>query len=156
MSAFPEIPEEVPSPLGAYRAVMTTRDLGFVSGQFPLRAGTLMFIGRVGAELDAWQGREAAALAAANALGQMRKALGAMFARARLLRVDGYVASAPGFFDQAQVLDGASDTFVHHLGERGLHARGAFAVEQLPRNAAVELMVAFRIDPKPRIKGNSK
>ena len=147
MSAFPEIPLDVPSPLGNYRAVVVARELGFVSGQFPVRAGTIVFTGRVGAELDVWQGREAAALAAANALGQIRQALGGTFARARLLRVDGYVASAAGFFDQAQVLDGASDTFVHHLGERGLHARGAFAVEQLPRNAPVELMVTFTIDP---------
>lgn len=153
MSAFPAIPKEVAAPLGKYCAVVIARGLGFVSGQFPVDDGTIVFTGRIGAELDEWQGREAAALAAANVLGQLRRALGARYPRVRLLRVDGYVASAPGFVDQAQVLDGASDTFVHHLGERGFHARGAFSVGQLPRNAAVELMVTFAIDSQLRTKG---
>ena len=123
MSAFPAIPKEVAAPLGKYCAVVIARGLGFVSGQFPVDDGTIVFTGRIGAELDEWQGREAAALAAANVLGQLRRALGARYPRVRLLRVDGYVASAPGFVDQAQVLDGASDTFVHHLGERGFHVK---------------------------------
>jgi enamine deaminase RidA (YjgF/YER057c/UK114 family) len=155
LSAFPELSDDVPLPLGNYLAVAMAGNLGFVSGQFPLLRGELMFEGRVGAELDIWQGREAAALAAANALGQMRKALGARFLRVRMLRVDGYVASAIDFRDQASVLDGASDTLVHYLGERGRHARGAFAVEHLPRNAAVELMVTFTIEPTKRSRARS-
>ena len=147
MSAVAAIPDDVPAPLGNYRAVVIAAGLGFVSGQFPVRAGSIAFAGRVGAELDIAQGREAASIAATNALGQIRKAIGEDYDRMRLLRVDGYVASAPGFADQAAVLDGASDTFVHHLGDRGLHTRGAFPVPQLPRNAAVELMVTFAIDP---------
>ena len=69
--------------------------------------------------------------------------------------MDGYVASAVDFRDQAQVLDGASDTFVHYLGERGRHARGAFAVDHLPRNAAVELMVTFVIEPRKRSRART-
>jgi enamine deaminase RidA (YjgF/YER057c/UK114 family) len=155
MNGFPNIPNNVPTPLGNYEAVSMAGDLGFVSGQFPLLRGELMFEGRVGAELDIWQGREAAALAAANVLAQVRKALGVRFRRVRMLRMDGYVASAVDFRDQAQVLDGASDTFVHYLGERGRHARGAFAVDHLPRNAAVELMVTFVIEPRKRSRART-
>jgi enamine deaminase RidA (YjgF/YER057c/UK114 family) len=141
------LPREVPAPIGNYRAVMLAGPVGFVSGQFPIREGALAFRGRVGAELTLEEGREAARIAALNALGQVRAALGEAFPRVRLARLDGYVASAPGFTDQAAVLDGASDLLVRLLGERGAHARGAFAVTHLPRDAALELMLVFSLDP---------
>jgi enamine deaminase RidA (YjgF/YER057c/UK114 family) len=153
MNTIPAIPDSVPEPLGAYRAVTQAHGMGFVSGQFPMAEGALRWQGRVGAELTPAEGREAAALAAANVLGQLRRALGADYARVRLMRLDGFVASAPGFTAQATVLDGASETFVHHLGERGLHARTAFAVPQLPRDAAIELVATFALDDSHPTKG---
>jgi enamine deaminase RidA (YjgF/YER057c/UK114 family) len=156
MSAIPPVPDSVPLPLGAYRAVTHAHGLGFVSGQFPVAEGTLRWPGRVGAELTPGEGRDAAALAAVNVLGQLRAALGADYARVRLLRIDGFVASAPGFTAQATVLDGASETFVHHLGDRGLHARAAFAVPQLPRDAAIELVATFALDDPNPTKGEHR
>ncbi|MFC5300147.1 RidA family protein [Azospira restricta] len=137
------IPDRVPVPLGAYRAVIVRGELGFVSGQFPYREGVLAYRGKVGAGLSPEQGREAAALCALNALGQLRRALGADYARVLLTRVDGYIASAPDFLGQPGVLDGASELFVDVLGERGAHARTVFAVPQLPQDAPIELVVGF-------------
>jgi len=143
------IPVRVPVPLGAYRAVLVRGHLGAVSGQFPYRDGELAFRGKVGTALSPAEGREAAALCALNVLGQLRNALGADFSRVRLSRVDGYVASSPDFFAQPAVLDGASEVFVALLGERGAHARTAFAVPQLPLDAPVELVVSFVVDGDP-------
>lgn len=139
------IPDRVPVPLGAYRAVMVRGALGFVSGQFPYSDGELAWRGKVGAGLTPAEGREAAALCALNALGQLRAALGEDFRRVQLARIDGYIASAPDFLGQPGVLDGASEVFVALLGERGGHARTVFAVPQLPQDAPVELVVTFAL-----------
>ena len=137
-----------PAPAGAYSAVIVRGGIGFVSGQFPLVAGELVHQGRVGKELTLEQGRHAAEVAALNVLAQIRLH-GSGFDRfAGLLRLEGYVASAPGFVAQPRILDAASELFVRILGkELGAHARTAFAVEQLPLDAPVELCVSFARTP---------
>jgi enamine deaminase RidA (YjgF/YER057c/UK114 family) len=138
---------EPPSPAGNYQAVVRAGDLLFVSGQFPVRDGRLVYAGRVGAELSLEQGYRAAELAALNVLAQIRRALGGLAALREIVRVEGHVASAPGFFHQPRVLDGASDLFARVLGIRAGHARTAFAPPALPMNAAVELAVIAAVDP---------
>jgi enamine deaminase RidA (YjgF/YER057c/UK114 family) len=134
-----------PQPLGAYRAAVQSGALVFLSGQLPIRGGAMRYRGAVGAALTVEQGRAAAELCALNALAQLDRHLGG-FARLRMLvRVDGYVASAPGFVGQPQVLDGASELFARVLGDRAGHARTAFAVPQLPADAAVELVVIAEV-----------
>ena len=135
---------EPPAPAGSYRPVVCRGTLGFVSGQFPFTHGRLSHAGRVGAELTPEQGRECAAIAAANGLAQIRAALGGWARFGGLLRVEGHVASAPGFLEQPLVLDGASEFFVRALGpELGAHARTAFHATRLPIDAPVELAVTF-------------
>jgi enamine deaminase RidA (YjgF/YER057c/UK114 family) len=63
-----------------------------------------------------------------------------------LLRVEGHVSSAPGYFDQPRVIDAASELFSEVLGDKGAHTRAAFAPPALPRNAAVELVVTAAVD----------
>lgn len=129
-------------PLGAYQASVSSNGLLFLSGQFPFRPdGTLAFKGAVGGDLTVEQGYEAAELAAMNALAQIRMATNDFDAFGRLLRVEGHVASAEGYLDQAKVLDGASDLFNRVLGEQGQHTRTAFAHRALPANSTVELVV---------------
>lgn len=133
-----------PSPAGAYRAVVTRGNQGFVSGQFPIDDGTLQFRGRLGDVLDVQAGRAAARLAAANVLAQINAHLGDWSRFGGLLRVDGFVASAPGFLRQPEILDAASTLFVEVLGpELGAHTRTAFSVEQLPLGSSIELCVTF-------------
>ena len=137
-----------PSPAGDYQPVMIRKGLGFVSGQVPVRDGRLLFTGRVGIELTPEQGRAAAEIAALNVLAQIDKALPSWDQFGGLLRVEGFVASASGFTNQPEILDGASRLFAEALGELGQHSRAAFSVEQLPLNASVELVVTFATQPQ--------
>ena len=134
-----------PQPLGQYTAVSQAADLLFISGQLPLRDGRVVWQGRVGAELTVDQGRQAAELAALNVLAQIRQHTGSFDRLDHLVRVEGHVASAPGFLDQPNVLDGASGLFVRVLGDKAGHARTANSVAQQPGNAAVILVVIAQL-----------
>jgi enamine deaminase RidA (YjgF/YER057c/UK114 family) len=89
------------------------------------------------------QGREAARLAGLNVLAQLKHLLDDFDRLAGLVRMDGFVASAPDFTQHAAVLDGASDLFAAVLGERGAHTRSAVGVASLPLGMPVELVVSF-------------
>lgn len=132
-----------PRPVGSYEPVIIRRGIGTVSGQFPIRDGRLAFEGRLGAELTINAGREAARLAALNVLAQITAATDGFARLDGLLRLEGYVASADGFHDQPDILDAASTCFIEALAERGRHTRAAFAVQFLPLNAPIELVLSF-------------
>jgi enamine deaminase RidA (YjgF/YER057c/UK114 family) len=134
-----------PEPVGNYQAWLRRGDLLFLSGQLPIENGQRRFIGRVGDELTEEQGYAAARLAAMNVLAQIRAALGGFDRLETLLRVEGHVASAPGWNNAPKVLDGASDLFVAVLGERGRHTRAAFTPPQLPLGFSVELVVTVAV-----------
>jgi len=137
----------IPSaPAGLYEPYRLERGTGYLAAQMPSQDGRYVYLGRVGAELTLEDGRQAAALAALSAVARVRQALDG-FGRLRgLLRVDGFVASADGFFEQPQVLDGASEVFLLAFGDRGKHARTAFAPPRLPKNNSIELVVTFAYD----------
>jgi enamine deaminase RidA (YjgF/YER057c/UK114 family) len=134
-----------PKPAGNYSAFVRAGNLLFLSGQFSIEDGAPRYNGRVGAELSEEQGYAAARLAALNVLAQIRAALGGFDQLKHLVRVEGHVASAPGWHNTPLVLDGASDLFVAVLGERGRHARTAFNPSCLPWNLAVELVVTAAV-----------
>jgi enamine deaminase RidA (YjgF/YER057c/UK114 family) len=136
-----------PGSAGNYKPFIRSGQLLFISGQLPIENGKPRFTGRVGLELTEAEGHGAARLAALNVLAQIKAALDGFDRLAQLLRVEGYVASAPGWHNQPKVLDGASDLFVAVLGQRGCHARAAFGPENLPWNVAVELVVTAEISP---------
>jgi enamine deaminase RidA (YjgF/YER057c/UK114 family) len=137
-----ELPEPGP-PAGAYEPFRLHAGVGYLAAQLPSRAGRYVFLGRVGAELTPEEGYKAAQLAALGGLSRIRQALGGFERLVGLLRVDGWVASVDGFIDQPKVLDGASDVFLLALGDRGKHARTAFAPTRLPRDNSIELVVTF-------------
>ncbi len=136
-----ELPEP-PAAIGRYLPVLRRGRLLYLSGQLPLAGGVVRYSGCVGAQLSAQEGYAAARLAALNVLAHIRAATHAWRDLDTLLRLEGHVASAPGFYDQAQVLDGASELFADILGEHAGHTRAALACPQLPKNAAVELVVS--------------
>ena len=140
-----ELPE-APRALGSYRPAVLAGGLLFISGQLPMSNGKLAYIGRVGAELSEADGRAAAQLAALNVLAQIHAALGGFDRLLTLLRVEGHVSSAPGYFDQPRVIDAASELFSEVLGDKGAHTRAAFAPPALPRNAAIELVVIAAVE----------
>lgn len=136
-------------PAGRYAATVVAGGFLHVSGQFPFRGGRLLHTGRVGGELTVAEGRAAARQAALNVLAQIHAALGGFERLAGLVRVEGHVASAPGWVDAPAVLDAASTVFTTVLGARGRHARTAFTPPVLPLNSPVELVVTAVVRAKP-------
>jgi enamine deaminase RidA (YjgF/YER057c/UK114 family) len=118
-----------------------------VSGQIPIKDDQIVFIGRVGEGIDLGTAQKAAELCALHAIAQINSACDGDLGRVeRILRIGGYVASAPGFNLQTQVINGASELFNNIFGERGRHARTAIGVAGLPLGVAVEIdaVVAIR------------
>lgn len=138
-----ELPDAT-APNFAYEATTQWGSLLFVSGQIPRRNGVIEFTGSMDDGRDMDEGIRAAELCALNVLAQVENAVG-LERVDRLLKVNGYVASAPDFFRQPVVIDGASKLFQAVLGERGKHARTALGVGMLPANSLVEVEAVFAL-----------
>lgn len=139
---------ELPEPAAAAAAYEPTKRLGdqlFVSGQLPLRDGSLVATGTVGGDVDLDSAQDAAASCAAQVLAQAQRALGDLESIRDLAKITVFVASAPGFSDQHLVANAASTFFQTALGERGNHSRSAIGVAGLPMNAAVEVEAVFEL-----------
>jgi len=126
------------APAFQYVPVTVHERLAFVSGQLP-RKGELLITGKLGAEVPLDQGKEAARLCILQALACLHEALGTLQRVEKILKVTGFVASAPGFNEQPKVIDAASELLVQLFEDAGRHARSAVGVAELPRNAAVEI-----------------
>lgn len=135
-----ELPH-APEAVGFYVPVLRTGNLVVTSGQLPTIGKELAFTGKVGHELHEEDGYNAARLCALNALAQIKACVGDLEQVTRIVRVEGFVQSAPGFNRQSQVLNGASELLVKAFGEKGKHTRFAVGVNELPLNAAVEVAV---------------
>lgn len=109
------------------------------SGQLPRIDGQLTCIGTLGDDVSVEEGAEAAAVCALNGLAVLEAELGTLDRIDRVLTVTGYVASAPDFHRQPDVIDGASAVLFDVFGERGRHTRSAIGVAALPRGGAVEI-----------------
>ena len=128
-----------PGPAANYSPFVEHAGLIYISGQLPMVDGEMKFAGHVGSDLDVEQGYEAARLCALNGLSQMRVALDGFENLERVIRVDAYVNSAPGFTGQPGVVNGCSDLLKEVLGDRAGHARLALGSNELPLNAATEI-----------------
>lgn len=132
-----ELPPAV-TPAFQYVPVTIHERLAFVSGQLP-RQGDAFVTGKVGGDVDVERARQAARLCILQGLACLNQALGSLDKVDRILKVTGFVASAPNFNQQPKVIDAASELLVQIFGEAGRHARSAIGVAELPRNAAVEI-----------------
>ncbi len=139
-----------PRPAGTYAPAVEAAGLLFVSGQVPLRDGRPAFTGKVGREVTPDAGYEAARLCALNGLAVVKAALGSLDRVRRLVRTVGYVASAEGFTGQPSVVNGASDLLAEVLGERGVGARAAIGVSELPLGVPVEIEFMFEVEEPDR------
>jgi enamine deaminase RidA (YjgF/YER057c/UK114 family) len=138
----------VPRPAGAYVPAVRTGALLFTAGQLPFRGGRLAYTGKVGSDLSTEEAKEAARLCTINALAAVEAEAGLENAR-RIVKVTGYVASAAGFSDQPGVMNGASELLGKIFGEKGLHARSAVGVAELPLDAPVEVELVVELaDPQ--------
>ncbi len=128
-----------PTPVANYVPVVRTGHLLFLSGVLPSCDGRLVLTGKLGEHLTVEQGVEAARVAVLNGLSIVRSEAGSLDRVKQIVKMVGYIASAPGFTDQPQVLNGASDLLVSVFGEAGHHARVAVGAAELPRLAPIEI-----------------
>ena len=138
-----ELPEAV-APLAAYVPAVRTGNLVYTAGQLPIVAGELARTGKVGADVDPQDAKELARVCALNALAAVN-ALAGIDSITRVVKVVGFVASAPGFDGQPAVINGASELFGEIFGDSGAHARSAVGVSELPRNAPVEVEIIVEV-----------
>ncbi len=137
-----------PLPLGSYVAVTRVGNLLYTSGVLPMQEGRVAYTGALGGwDATADKGREAARLCALNALSLVRHELGSLQRVQRVVKVTGFVSSAPDFFEQPAVINGASDFLVETFGDAGRHVRSAVGVAALPANASVEIEFVLEIKP---------
>jgi enamine deaminase RidA (YjgF/YER057c/UK114 family) len=109
-----------------------------------MEAGQLRRAGKVGAEVSPEDGKAMARICALNALAAVHSLVG-IDAVARVVKVVGFVASAPGFNGQPSVINGASDLLAEVFGDAGAHARSAVGVAELPLDAPVEVELIVEV-----------
>ncbi len=134
-----------PKPVATYIPAVRVGDLLFLSGVLPSRDGQLIATGKLGQAISIEQGMEAAKVAVLNALAIVRSEVGSLDRVKHIVKMVGHIASAPGFTEQPQVLNGASDLLVSIFGEAGRHARVAVGAAELPRQAPVEIELIVQV-----------
>ncbi len=138
--------------VASYIPFVRVGDLLFLAGSVGERDGKPPFVGKVGAEVTVEQANEAARQCGLNHLGMMKAALGDLDRVERIVRLIGYVNSAPGFTDQPKVINGESDLYIALWGEKGRHARAALGISALALNAPVETEVIVQVKAdRPRV-----
>ena len=135
-----------PAPVANYVGFVRSGNLLFVSGQVCFDPhGKLIAKGKLDAGVTIEQGQAAARGCAINLLAQVKAALGDLDKVVRVVRLGGFINSAPDFLDGPKVLNGASDLMVQVFGDKGRHARTTVGVASLPADASVEVEGMFEV-----------
>jgi enamine deaminase RidA (YjgF/YER057c/UK114 family) len=134
-----------PRPVGAYLPAQQIGELLFLSGTTCYKEGRLLYTGRVGKDLTIEQGFEAARQTALNLLSVIKATIGDLDRVEKVIKLNGYVNSAPDFDRQPAVINGASELLEQIFGERGRHARTSIGVSDLPGHIPVEIEMVVQI-----------
>ncbi len=134
-----------PTPFGSYVEALQTGNLLFLSGMLPVVDHKPKYVGRLGKELDAAAGRDAAYTAALSALAAARQLLGSLDRVTRVVRLGVFIATSGDFFDQPRVADAVSDLFRDIFGSDKLPVRLVIGVASLPLGMPIELEVIFEV-----------
>jgi len=137
---------EIPKPVAAYIPAKQTGNLVFTAGQLPMVQGELISKGLLGQDVEIEEANKAARICTLNALAAIKGVIGELDRIQQIVRVVGYVASAPTFTQQPAVVNGASELLLEIFGERGKHARSAVGMAVLPLNASVEIELTVEIE----------
>lgn len=129
----------VTAPVAAYVPAVRTGSYVYTAGQVPMQDGKLLRSGKVGAEVSQADAAALARTCALNALAAVASVTGGLAAVTRIVKVTGFVASAPDFTGQSQVINGASELLLEVFGDAGKHARSAVGMAALPLDAPVEV-----------------
>ncbi|MCW2956395.1 MAG: LysR family transcriptional regulator [Thermoleophilia bacterium] len=130
---------QVVKPVASYVPAVVTGNLVFTAGQLPFADGALPATGKVGASVSAEDANGYARTCALNGLAAIESVIGSLDRVTRIVKVVGFVASAPEFTGQPGVINGASDVLAEIFGDAGRHARSAVGVAVLPLDAPVEV-----------------
>lgn len=133
------------APVANYVPFVRTGNLLMVSGQICLESGKLVAAGQLGGGVSIEDGQKAARACAVNVLAQVKAAVGDLDNVARVVRLGGFVNSAPGFLEGPKVMNGASDFMVEVFGDKGRHSRTTVGVSALPQNAVIEVEGLFEV-----------
>ena len=136
---------EVAAPVAAYIPVLRSGNLVYTSGQLPMVEGALPMTGKVGAGVSPEDAKALAQRCALNALAAVKSEIGDLAKVKRVVKVVGFVASAPDFTGQPAVINGASELLGAVFGEAGRHARSAVGVAVLPLDAPVEVELTVEV-----------
>jgi enamine deaminase RidA (YjgF/YER057c/UK114 family) len=135
----------VAPPVAAYVPAVRTGNYVYTSGQLPLVGGSLQRTGKVGAEVDPDEAHDLARICGLNALAAVKSIVGDLTAVTRVVKVVGFVASAPEFTGQPRVINGVSELLGEVFGDAGRHARSAVGVAVLPLDAPVEVELVVEV-----------
>jgi enamine deaminase RidA (YjgF/YER057c/UK114 family) len=135
----------VAAPAAAYVPAVRTGSHVYVSGQLPFVDGALPVTGKVGAEVDAEEAQKLARACGLNALAAVDALVG-LDSVAHVVKVLGFVASAPGFTGQPAVINGVSELLIEVFGDAGQHARSAIGVAELPLGSPVEAELIVEVN----------
>lgn len=130
---------DVVAPVAAYVPAQRSGNHVYTAGQLPMRDGELMHRGKVGSDVSLDEAAECAEQCALNAIAALRSVAGELSAVKQIVKVVGFVASAPDFTAQPKVANGASELLGAVFGDAGTHARSAVGVAVLPLDAPVEI-----------------
>jgi enamine deaminase RidA (YjgF/YER057c/UK114 family) len=136
---------ETAKPLAAYIPAVQSGNLVFTSGQLPMINGSLAETGKVGGSVSPERAKELATVCALNALAAVKTVIGDLDKIKRVVKVVGFVSSAPEFSGQPGVVNGASEFLGEVFGEKGVHARSAVGVAVLPLDAPVEIELIVEV-----------
>jgi len=136
---------EAPKPLGSYVPCVQTGTLIFLSGNLPLKDGTLLYSGKLGDTVSLEEAQIACRQTVINALSVLKSHIGDLDKITRCVKLNGFVASSDTFTDQPKVLNAASELLFEIFGEKGRHARAAIGVNVLPLNSPVEIDFVFEV-----------
>lgn len=136
---------EPPTPMGVYVPAREVDEMVYTSGSSCFEGGKLKYQGKVGAELTVEQGYDAARITMLNLLSVLKQQIGDLDKIEQVVKLTGFVASAPGFNQQPAVVNGASELLGEVLGDRGKHARSAVGVNELPMNCPVEIEMIVKL-----------
>jgi len=134
------------TPVANYVPAVRTGNLVFLSGHGPFKEDGSLITGKVGSDLTAEQGYEAARRVAIGLLGSLKAIIGDLDKVRRVVKLLGLVNCKPDFTDQPKIINGASDFLVEVFGDKGKHARSAVGTNALPVNIAVEIEMIVEVE----------
>jgi len=135
---------DVPAPIAAYVNCVRSGNLLFLSGGLPID-GERRVLGQVPSDLSPEDAREGARICILNRLAIVQQEVGSLDKVTRIVALNGFVSSAPDFYNHPMVINGASELLLEIFGERGKHSRTALGVASLPLNAAVEINLVVEV-----------